>query len=167
MTPTIHRILAGLSACAIALSVFAYVASFFGTTVDEMLPWAVIPVLGFMVLFVPIYFLEYPASRRWSWSFKGWARDMPNWVVRCFWLLQLIAIAHFAWSAAQNGLGVPEIVDGQYVLDSSGRILKVLTRTEYLKLRQGMERALATIMISLYFVPMMYWWFWQSHSRPK
>jgi hypothetical protein len=165
MTPSFRKILAGLSACAIALSVFAYVYSFFSARVDKILPWAVILFLGWMVLTVPIYLVEYPASKAWNWQLKEWARGMPSWVAPCSWLLGLVAVAHFFWSAVQIWPGVPEIVDGQYVLGSGGRMLEILTRAEYLRLMEGILRALATIMISLYFVPMMYWWFRQDHRR--
>jgi hypothetical protein len=56
-------------------------------------------------------------------------------------------------------LGVPAIVDGQYVLDNHGRILKVLTRTEYLTLTAAALRGFASFMISFYFAPVAYWWF--------
>jgi len=71
----------------------------------------------------------------------------------------LVALAHFVWCVVHYGWGAPEIVDGQYVLDSRGRILKVLTQAEYLKLRAVGARAIATILIYFYFTPMMYWWF--------
>src|SRR6266850_6252630 len=164
MTPA-RRFLAFLSACAIALSVFAYVFSFFGAPVDKILPWSLVLFLGIIALIVPIYFLEYPASRKWNWSWKEWARGMPSWVAPCFWLLELFAATHFVWFALHSGAGVPDIIDGQYVLDSHGQIVKILTREEYLSLREAFLRVVATIMISLYFVPMMYWWFRQS--RPE
>jgi len=164
MTSTIRKALAGLSAVAIALSVFAYVYSFFGAP-DKILPWMVINILGLMVLIVPIYLIEYPKSRAWNWSLYGWARGLPNWVAPCSWLLELIALTHFCLSAVQIWPGVPEIVDGQYVLGSGGRILEILTRAEYLRLLEGILRAIVTIMIALYFVPMMYWWFSKSRRR--
>jgi hypothetical protein len=166
MAPTIRKILACLSACAIALSVLVYVYSFFGAPVDKILPCVVILFVGWMALIVPIYILEYPASSAWNWTLKEWARGLPNWVAPCLWLLELVTVVHFFWSAVQIWPGVPEIVDGQYVLGSGGRILEILTRAEYIRLMEGILRALATIMISLYFVPMMYWWFRRSRWRP-
>jgi len=165
MTPTIRRVLAVLSACAIALSAFAYVYSFFSAPVDKILPGAAILILGWLALFVPIYLVEYPASRAWDWPLSGWARGMPSWVAPCSWLLELVAIGHFCWSGVQIWPGVPEIVDGQYVLGSGGRILQILTKAEYLRLTAGILRAIITIMISLYFVPMMYWWFRPSEAN--
>ena len=126
---------------------------------DNIFPWYIPLLLGWMALFVPIYALEYPASRAPSFAWKGFARGMPSWVAPCSWLLMLVALAHFVWCVVHYGWGAPEIVDGQYVLDSRGRILKVLTQAEYLKLRAVGARAIATILIYFYFTPMMYWWF--------
>jgi hypothetical protein len=50
-------------------------------------------------------------------------------------------------------------MDGQYVLDSHGRILKVLTQAEYVTLKEALLRIFATLMSTCYFMPMMYWWF--------
>jgi hypothetical protein len=112
-----------------------------------------------MALFLPIYVLEYPASKTLSFPWKGLTRGMPGWVAPCSQILSLIAIAHIVWFAVRAGLGVPAIVNGQYVLDKQGRILKVLTQAEYLTLRKAALRTLATMMISFYFLPMNYWWF--------
>jgi len=118
-----------------------------------------------MALFAPIYALEYPASRTLSFSWKGFARGMPSWVAPCSRLLSLIALAHFVWFAVHSGWGVPAIEDGQYVLTARGKILKVLTQAEYLKLTAAGGRMFATMMISFYFVPMMYWWFRRNQQK--
>lgn len=159
MAPTIHKILAGLSACTIALSLFAYVYSFFGAPVDKIFPWMGILVLVLLALIIPMYLIEYPASKAWNWTIKEWARGMPRWVAPCSCLLGLIAVPHFIWFAVQTWPGGPEIVDGQYVLGSGGRILKILTPAEYFRLREDELRLLATFIILFYFATMTYWWF--------
>jgi hypothetical protein len=165
MMPIIGRFLAFLSACGIAACIFAYIYSFFGAPVDTILPWVIPLILGWMVLFATIYAIEYPASRTPSFSWKGFARGMPSWVAPCSWILSLIAIANLVWFAMHSGLGVPAIVDGQYVLDSRGRILKVLTHAEYITLKEAELRAFATMMIFFYFVPMLYWWYRRNHRQ--
>jgi hypothetical protein len=153
-----RRLLMILSACGFATSVVVYVASFSGLPVDAIFPVLIPLFLGWIVTFVPMYVLEYPASRSpiFFWKF---ARGMPGWVAPCGAALSVIAMAHLAWFGAHSGLGVPAIVDGQYVLDNHGRILKVLTRTEYLTLTAAALRAFASFMISFYFAPVAYWWF--------
>ncbi len=112
-----------------------------------------------IALFIPIYALEYPASRKPTFFLKGFARGLPSWVAPCSGLLSLIGIAHLVWFAVHSGWGVPTILDGQYVLDTRGQILKVLTEAEYLTLKKAELRMFAAMMTALYFVPTMYWWF--------
>jgi hypothetical protein len=74
---------------------------------------------------------------------------------------------HFLWVALHSTQGVAGIVDGQYALESNGRIFKVLTQAEYFAHRAADLRASMALMIALYFVPMMYWWFPRSrHEAP-
>lgn len=156
--------MAFLSACGFAASIFAYIASFSGALVDTIFPGFVPLLFGWIVLFIPMYALEYPASRAPTFFWK-FARGMPSWVAPCGTALSLIGVAHLVWVSVHSGLGVPAIQDGQYVLGSRGRILKVLTQAEYLTLAAAGLRACATIMISFYFAPMMYWWF-RRKDRP-
>jgi hypothetical protein len=159
------RLLAFLSACGFAVSVIAYIESFSVSLADAIFRWWIVLVPGCMALFAQIYVLEYPASRAPTFSLKGFARGMPSWVAPCSWLLSLIVVAHFAWFALHAGQGVPEIQDGQYVLESHGRMLKVLTQGEYVRLRAAGARMFASGMILFYFTPMMYWWF-RRNDRP-
>jgi hypothetical protein len=165
MTPTNRRLLAILSACAIAACIIAYVYSFFGASVDKVLPWVVLLFVGWVALFIPIYAIEYPASRSFSFAWTGFVRGMPGWVALCTKALLLNVIAHLLWSAALYGPGVPAIVDGQYVLDDHGRILKVLTQAEYFAHRGAALRMIATWMIYVYFLSMVYWWF-RRYDKP-
>jgi hypothetical protein len=45
--------------------------------------------------------------------------DTPKWIRACATLLSLFALAHFIWVGLQNGMGVPAIINGQYVLEIS------------------------------------------------
>jgi hypothetical protein len=157
--PNLRGFFAFLSACGFAASIVAYVESFSESRANAVFQWWIVLVLGCMALFAPIYVLEYPTSRAPTFSLKGFAHGMPSWVAPCSWLLSLIAIAHLAWFAVHAGWGVPEMQDGQYVLRVRGQILKVLTQSEYFKLRAAGARMFAAGMISFYFIPMMYWWF--------
>lgn len=157
--PIIRRFLSILSACVVAASILAYLCSFFGAPVDMIMPWFIPVFLGWMVLLVHIWAIEYPASRKPSFAWKGFARGMPNWVAPLSWILQLFFIANFVWLAVHFGMGAPAIMDGQYVLDSHGQILKVLTHAEYFTLKEVELRTFAALMVFFYFVPMTYWWY--------
>ena len=118
--------------------------------------------LGAIVQILPIYILEYPASRRWSFFWKDFVRGMPIWVVACIRVLELTFVAHLVWFALQSGWGVPEILDGQYILGARGHILRVISQAEYLRLREGELRVFSSLVISFYFVHMTYWLFRRS-----
>ncbi len=115
--------------------------------------------LGAIVQILPIYILEYPASRAWSFFWKEFARGMPGWVAPCLRVLELSFVAHLVWFATQSGWGVPEILNGQYVLGTRGRVLKVLSQAEYLTLSEAELRAFSALLILFYFAHMTYWWF--------
>jgi len=159
MSAITYRALAVASAFGVAASLLGYVVSFLGTPVDVVLPLWIPLCLGMIALFVPIYVLEFPASKSATFFWKGFARSMPRWVAPCARLLTLLGLAHLVWYFIHGGLGAPAIIDGQYVLDNRGRVLRVLTRSEYLMLKDDELRAFASMTLSFYFVPMTYWWF--------
>jgi len=156
---TLRRFSAALSACGVAAGACAYVVSFSKVPVDELLPWCIPLMFGFVALFAPIYVLEYPTLRAASFWRRGLARGMPNWVVWCGRALWLIVLAHFVWVAVHNGPGVPAIKGGQYVLEANGRILRTVSEEEYLALKAAELRLFSTMTAAAYFVPMVYWWF--------
>jgi hypothetical protein len=167
VTPTFRKIFAFLSACGIAASIIAYSESFAGSRADAIFRWWIVLLPAWMVVFAPIYVLEYPASRATSFAWKGFARGMPSWVAPCSWLLSLVVVAHVAWFALHSGRGVPTIQDGQFVLEARGQVLRVLTNAEYNDLRAAGARMFAAGMISFYFIPMTYWWFRRNEMRQQ
>ena len=159
MRSNLGRVFAFLAACGITLSIVAYVESFSVSRADTIFRWAIILFPGWMVFYVSIFYLEYPRSKEANFTWAGFARGMPNWVAPCSCTLWLIFVAHLVWFGVRTGFGNPEIRDGQYALVTRGRILSVLTQAEYVELRAVEARMLAAAMITLYFLPMMYWWF--------
>lgn len=149
--------LAFLSLCGIALSVVAYIESFSGTTIDDRYQWMGVLIAGAIALQIPMFFLERSRLRTFFW--KGLAQGMPKWAVNGIKLAWLIAVAHLIWFFVESQRAVPIIHDGQFVLSSRGRIVKVLTQREYLTFRAYELRQLAALMIACYMTPLMYWWF--------
>ncbi len=125
--------LAVISAFGLASCVAAFVASFFPSPELAILRSWIILLPAWVVLFLPIYAIEYPGSRRWTFAWD-WARTLPRWVRFCGNILGLIFVADFLWFAVHSGPGVPSIQEGQYVLEALGHILRVPTRAEYLQL---------------------------------
>ncbi len=84
---------------------------------------------------------------------------MPKWVVPTIKLFGLFFLVHFIVFLVQSHAAAPAIQDGQYVLDNHGRVVKVLTASEYLSLKGAELRLFATGWMFFYFVPVVYWWF--------
>lgn len=166
MATIVRRFLAALSACGIAVSIVAYIESLSGATLDDMLQWVIVLGIGAIAIHIPMYVLERSSVKDRTFYWKGFARGMPSWAVPLVKLFWLIALAHFVWFFVQSHHAVPIIKDGQWILSSRGRIIKVLTLREYLTLRAEDLRVFAALMIACYLAPMMYWWFPRNHQQP-
>jgi hypothetical protein len=172
MVTIVRKFLAGLSAVGIAVSIVAYIESLSGTTVDDMLPWVIVLLIGAVAIQISTFVLKRSSvlersslkDRVFFW--RRFARGMPRWVGIFVKLLWVIVLAHFVWFFIESHGGVPVIQDGQWILSNRGRIVKVLTQTEYLTLKADELRVFAIGMITYYLVPMMYWWFPRNHQEP-
>jgi len=149
------------------LSIGIYLGSFLGAQIETIGFWWLLLFAGLVVVLFLMHQLEYPASKSPFFSLKGFAQGMPRWVIPFAWAFAIFAVMNFAWMAWRNGAGVPEIVDGQFVLESRGHILAYLTQGEYLSLQADDLRGFASLFASLYFAPMMYflWLPWRKHAR--
>lgn len=152
-----RKSLAALAACGLILSVVAYIKGLSGTTSNE-LQWISALLIGALALYTPIPFLEHAWGDR-TFFWKGFARGMPRWAVPCIILFWLIAVAHLVWFFVRSDAAIPIIKDGQYILESHGRIRRGLTQPEYLALKAGELRVLAALMFAVYLQPFLYWWF--------
>ena len=167
VSPDLRRFLAFLSACGLTASVVAYIESFSGTMVDETMRLVFLLPLGALALEIPIHTLEHPSSRNRRFYWKEFARRMPSWVMPFSYLLVAVVIAHGILFFLQGGTGMPTVENGQYFINGHGRVLKVLTQTEYVGLRKAELRMLASLMIACYFVPTMYWWFCRNPQKEE
>jgi len=152
------RVYAFVSALALSASICIYCASFWGRFVDATFALLAPFLVGALVLNFQIYTRERPTLGGLSfyWNITN---GMPSWVFRCQLILVITALAHAIWFAVHAGSGVPAVVDGQYVINDHGRILKILTRADYLSLMGAGLRASMAIVAALYFQPCVYWWF--------
>jgi hypothetical protein len=135
------------------------VASFMGATMDGIFRWAIWLHVGVFALLLPMYAVEHGAIKNRSFFWKGFVQGLPAWAVRAIKLLGLFFIVHFGLFLIQSHAAAPEIKDGQYVLNNHGKIVKVLTQSEYQRLKGAELRLFATGWMFFYFVPTMYWWF--------
>lgn len=151
------RLAAISSACFIA-GFLAYIWSFLGAPVDRVLQGGLLFAVLMVVVVAPIYISD-PESRSRLFCWKGFARGMPNWVARGSQLLTLVYLGHLVFCAVRFGWGVPAVLDGQYVIEARGQVLRVISGMEYIALKETLLRTCATMMTACAYIPMMYWWF--------
>ena len=155
----LRRIFAAISACGLGAGIAIYVASYAGSTMDGLFRWAIVLHIGVFLLMLSLYLADYSAFRSGLFFWKGFRQGMPKWVVPAIKLLGTFFVIHFAVFLVQSHAASPEIKDGNYVLNNHGHIVRMLTKSEYLRLKAGELRLFATGWIFFYFVPTAYWWF--------
>ena len=162
-----RRLLAGVSAFGIAVSIVAYLESLSGATIDDMPHLMTVVVFGAIAIQIPMFVIERSSVKSRAFFWKGFARATSRWAVFFVGLFWLIAVAHFIWFFIRGHHAVPVIKDGQFILSSRGRIVKALTHAEYLTLRADELRTLAALMVACYLAPLMYWLFPRRSQRPS
>ena len=165
MILAMRKILAVLAACGLAASVFAYIGSYLGMTMDGAFRLAILLHVGVFILLAPMYAVDYGAVKERSFFWKGFSHCMPKWVVPTIKLLGVVFLVHFCLFLIESHAASPQIKDGQYVLDNHGQIVKVLTQREYFGLKGAELRLFATGWMFFYFVPAAYWWFPRNQGR--
>ena len=156
MRPAIRKVIAALAASGLGVSLFAYVGSCLGLTMDGMWRLAMALHVGIFVLFI-VTQRNYVALKRGRLALKGLLKGSPRWVVSAFWLLTISFAVHFLLFAAESHGAAPDIKNGRYVLDN-----RIITQHEYLHLEGAELRLFATFWMCLYFVLTAYWWFPQT-----
>jgi hypothetical protein len=166
MATIMRRFLAGLSACGIAVSIVAYVESLSGTTIGDRSERMIVLGVGVIAIHIPMFVLERSSVKSATLFWKEFARGVPRWGVLCVKSFWLIALMYFVWFYIKSHHAVPLIKDGEFILSSRGRIVKVLTQQEYLTLKSEELRVFAALMFACYLAPMMYWWFPRNAQQP-
>jgi hypothetical protein len=157
--PTIRRFLAVVSIFGLAASIVAYIASYFGSTMDSLWRWALLLHPGVFILVLPMFALEYSSIKNRVFFWTAFKQGRPTWTVQAITLTALFFLFHFVIFLIESHAASPEIKDGDYVLNNHGHIVKVLTHAEYLALKGAELRLFATGWIFFYLVVTMYWWF--------
>jgi hypothetical protein len=153
-----RKLVALISALGLAASVAFFIASFFGATMTMAKPEILLH-LGIFALFVPTVVIERSAIRRNTFFWTDFARSRPDWVMTGIKLLSLFFVVVFVLLLILTHAASPEIQNGDYVLDSHGKIVGLLTRAEYLFLKGWELRFIASAWMFAYFVLTTYWWF--------
>ena len=148
-----RKVVAIAAAPGLIAGIYIFIASFFGLTMDKLGAKAILLHIGIFVLFIPLVVVE-----RWS---KGGDpfRGKPRWVVRSMQMLFLLFVTVFLAFLALSHAASPEIVNGEYVLNSHGTIVGYISRRDYLALKGWELRLFASGWMVFYYALIMYWWF--------
>jgi hypothetical protein len=148
-----RRLMAVAAAPGLIAGIYIFVASFFGLTIDKLGGKAFLLHLGIFALFIPLVVVE-----RWSRGVDPF-RGKPRWVIRSMQILFLLFVVAFFSFLALSHAASPDIINGDYVLNSHGKIIGHISERDYLFLKGWELRLFASGWILAYFATMMYWWF--------
>ncbi len=156
---TLRGFMAALSVLGLGASVSAYVGSYSGLTMNTLPLWAIGLHVGTIALILPIIAVEYSAVRERSFFWDKFANGRPKWIVPAMQILGVFFFVHFLVFLIQSHVAGPGIRNGAYVLESHGRIVRVITESEYLKLKAAELRFFATGWMFFYFISSACWCF--------
>jgi hypothetical protein len=157
MAALMRTIYAPLSIAIFGIGVAIYIWSFMAHYVDSIDAYMSILYIGVFLLARPMLRREAPQSYRISFFLKGYAGKAPKGISIVGQLLLITAVIHFGLAVIGSGAGVPSTVDGEYVLEAHGKVIRVLSLFEYRHLQAQNVRAAAAVLAALSFVPMVYW----------
>jgi len=133
--------------------IYIFTASFFGLTMDKLGAKAILLHLGIFALAVPLVFVD-----RWSTGANPFT-GKPRWVLRSMQILFVLFVAQFFVFLALSHAASPEIINGDYVLNSHGKIVGHISERDYLFLKGWELRLFASGWMVFYSALMMHWWF--------
>lgn len=149
----VRKVIAIVAAPGFLAGVFIMGASFFGLTLDRLGMKAFAMHLGIFVLLIPLTFVE-PNSKG-----RDLFRGKPRWAVRSIQTLFVFFVAVFIGFLVLSHGASPDIIGGEYVLNSHGRIVGHISERDYLSLKGWELRLFASRWTLAYYTLMMAWWF--------
>ena len=159
----IRRILTIFAAAGLAASAVVYFATFAGLTLNGAnFLFAFALHVGVFALFAPMCWVEREAIKDHEFFMKGFAAGKPTWAVPTVQFLGAFAVANFVLFLILSRASSPEILHGQFVLNNHGTITKVLTESEYSRLKADELRLFASGWVFFYSAGAIYWWFPRS-----
>ena len=135
------------------VGIYIFIESFFGLTMDKLGLKAVLLHAGIFALAIPLAFVE-----RWGKGVDPF-RGKPRWVVRSMQALFLLFVAVFVGFLILSHAASPEIINGEYVLNSHGKIVGHISEKDYFFLKGWELRLFASGWILFYYILILHWWF--------
>ena len=148
-----RKVVAVAAAPGVVAGIYIFVASFFGLTMNQLGGWAFLLHAGIFALFIPLVFFE-----RWSKGVDPF-RGKPRWVLHSMQMLFLLFVVVFVSFLVLSHAASPDIINGEYVLTSHGKIVGHISERDYLFLKGWELRMFASVWILAYSAIMMHWWF--------
>jgi hypothetical protein len=148
-----RKLVAVAAAPGLVAGIYIFVASFLGLTMNQLGGRAFLLHAGIFALFIPLVFVE-----RWSKGADPF-RGKPRWVLRSMQVTFLLFVVVFFSFLALSHAASPDIINGEYVLNSHGKIIGHISERDYLFLKGWELRLFASGWILAYFAIMMHWWF--------
>jgi len=141
-----------------AASAGVHVASLAGLDVQAQWPAVWSLHLGFFVVFLPFVI----SSRKRLGARPGLAalrENFPAWLIAAAGALTIYAIVNFVLFAVHGLGGTPAIVDGKYVLQNHGHLVREIGRAEFLQAKVMELRGFSGHWMIFYFIPFAYFMF--------
>jgi hypothetical protein len=158
----VRRILAITAALGFSASLGAFIGSFLSLTLDKMGKWIFLLHGGALLLFLPMFAIEYPGIRANVFFGKEFERGKPRWILFGIKVSFILFFIVFVLFLVLSRTASPEIQSGQYVLSNHGKIVRVLSESEYLHLKEWELRMFASGWMCFYLPIATYWWYPKS-----
>jgi hypothetical protein len=158
---SMHLLLGILSAMGFTLALVVHALTFAHIDVSEKYPLVWVLHVGLFVVFVPLVFSarkvsgSNPEYRDFRSLFSGWGNALIT-------VVFIYAIVNFVVFMFLSQGGVPAIRDGQFILHSHGKLVRILTEQEYHDQRAYVLRGFSGHWLVFYLVPALYFLFRKS-----
>ena len=151
--------------CLVGLSYF--IRSFFGFNLDRLGPKMFLLHAGIFAIAVPLIAVDKIKARAHRLSpHELNSNRKPSWLSRIeFGLFLLFVVMFVSFFFLSHG-ATPDIKDGEYVLNSHGKIVGYISEKDYLWLKAWELRFLASAWLCIYFKLMIDWWFPEYLETP-
>jgi hypothetical protein len=154
----VHRLLGILSAISFTLALVVHGLTFAHIDIMETIPAVWVLHVGIFVVFVPLVF----SARRLSGAdqkYRDFQSLFPEWANTLITVVFIYAIVNFVVFMFLSHGGVPAIRDGQFILHSHGKLVRVLTEKEYHVQRAYVVRGFSGHWLVFYLVPALFFLF--------
>ena len=153
-----NRIVSLVALLGFVLAAAVHVASLAGVDVSQRIPFVWLLHVGIFVVFVP-FVLSSRKVLGAKPSLSGMRALVPNWVFIAGATISAYALLNFVLFIVATQGGNPAILDGRYVLQSHGHLIREITQSEYVAFRANELRGFSGHWLMFYFVPFAYFMF--------